>query len=60
MTVLLWVLLLPALWLSPELQTLAWMERRWWSLMAYKLVCLGGGTISFVPSLLPWLPLHPT
>lgn len=54
----LWVPLLPAPRLSPELQTLALVEGRWWSLTASELVCLAG-TVSFVPSLLPWLPLRP-
>lgn len=44
-----------ALWLLLELHTLALVEGRWWHLMASELV----GTISFVPSLLPWLLLRP-
>lgn len=51
MTVPLWV----SLWLSLELQILAVVEGRQWCLMASELV----GTISFSPSLLPWLPLKP-
>lgn len=49
---------MPAPQLSPELHTLALVEGRQWSLMASRLVCLVG-TVSFVPSLLPWLPLRP-
>lgn len=58
MPVPLWVPLLPTPRLNPELETLVLVAGRWWSLTASEVVCVVG-TVSFVPSLLPWLPIRP-